>query len=70
MLWVVYNTETVEIYQKFYSKKSAKEYVKSGLINESWNARRDVKNKKVDIDKVDIRRLDEWQMWKTLQAST
>ncbi len=67
MLWIVYNTETVEIYGKFYSKRAAKEFAKYGPSNEwmMYAARRSI-----DIDKVDIVRLDEWRMWKTLQAKT
>lgn len=69
MLWVVYNVETTQIYQKCYTKKSAKEYVARELRWESWITRKAVEDRKILLEKVDIRRLDEWRMWKTLQTS-
>jgi hypothetical protein len=65
MLWVVYNTtKPAQIIQKFYSKKSAKEFVANTrrLKSTHWL------HKHMSIEKIDIVRMDEWIMWKTLQA--
>ena len=58
-MWVVYNVETTKILHRCSLKKDAKFY------------RDNYKNwpfKSVEIDKVDITRLEEWQMWKLLQG--
>ena len=56
MMWVVYNIESSKIYQKFYSKKSAKEYIKYSLDYPLFK-------KNVGLAKVDLMKYDKWKMW-------
>ncbi|HET8688452.1 MAG TPA: hypothetical protein VFM18_17715 [Methanosarcina sp.] len=62
MMWIVYDRDTMQILHKFYSKKSAKEYIKYDVSNwSSYNS---------DIDKVDLLRVDEWRTMKILKRET
>lgn len=63
-MWVVYNLGTAQIIEKFYSKQKAKDFIKYDLNRNVWF------KQKVGLEKVDIMRLDEWKMWKTLQLPT
>jgi hypothetical protein len=60
MMWVVFNTETSQIYGKFYLKQQAKDFVKYDLY---WAS-----GKNVALDKVDMSKYDKWKMWKVLNS--
>lgn len=58
-MWVVYNTETIEVYGRFYSKASAKKNI---AINRFYYSKRP------GLEKVDLMKLNKWKMWKMLMS--
>lgn len=58
-MWIVYNPQTLCIYGKFYSKKTAKKHFGYGPGSKL--------PKDMAIDKFTPTRFDEWKMWATLQ---